>query len=118
MFDVTRTLALIKGAFLDPEPTWDSYLPDASDWQKTAVLLTAPLIAVSVVLDYVFDVMFPNRIALVPDPTLLNMLLGLVMAAIAAVVVACVFAILAGLFKGKNSFPLALAATTLAFVPG
>ena len=118
MFDFTRTLALIKGAIFDPEPTWDSYLPDASDWKKTAVLLTGPLIVVSVVLEYVLDVIVPNRITLTSDPSFLSMLLGLVMATVAAVVIAFVIAILAGLFKGKNSFPLALAATTLAFVPG
>ncbi len=61
MFDFTRTLALIKGAIFDPEPTWDSYLPDASDWKKTAVLLTGPLIVVSVVLEYVLDVIIPNQ---------------------------------------------------------
>ncbi len=57
MFDFTRTLALIKGAIFDPEPTWDN----ASDWKKTAVLLTGPLIVVSVVLEYVLDVIIPNQ---------------------------------------------------------
>ena len=118
MFDFTRTLAVIKGAIFDPEPTWDRYLQDASDWKKTAILLTGPLIVVSVVLDYALDVIIPNRFAFTSGPSLLSMLMGLVMAAVAAVVIAFVFAILAGLFKGKNSFPLALAATTLAFVPG
>ncbi len=118
MFDFTRTLALVKGAIFDPEPTWDSYLPDASDWKKTAILLTGPLIVVSVVLEYVLDVILPNRIMFTSDPSFLSMLLGLATAAVAAVVIAFVFAFLAGLFKGKNSFPLALAATTLAFVPG
>ena len=117
MFDFKRTFALIKGAIFDPEPTWDSYLPDAEDWKKTAVLLTGPLILGSGVLAFVLDRMFPNRMAFIPDTSLLDMLKGIVIGAVAAVVVAFIFALLAGLFKGKNSFPRALAATTLAFVP-
>jgi hypothetical protein len=117
MFDLKRTFALIKGAVFDPEPTWDSYLPDAEDWKKTAVLLTGPLILGSGVLAFVLDRIFPNQMAFIPDTSLLDMLKGIVIGAVAAVVVAFIFALLAGLFKGKNSFPRALAATTLAFVP-
>ena len=118
MFDFKRTIALIKGAIFDPEPTWDSYLPDAEDWKKTAVLLTGPLIIGSGVLAFVLDRIFPNRMSFIPDTSLLDMLKGIVIAAVAAVIVAFIFALLAGLFKGKNSFPRALAATSLAFVPG
>ena len=118
MFDFKRTFALIKGAIFNPEPTWDSYLADAEDWKKTAVLLTAPLIVGSSVLAYVLDLIFPNRMAFIPDTSLLDMLKGIVIGAVAAVIVAFIFAFLAGLFKGRNSFPRALAATTLAFVPG
>jgi len=118
MFDLKRTLALIKGAIFDPDSTWESYLPDATDWRKTAALLTGPLVVASVVLDFVVDLVIPNRFAFVASPSVMNMLLGIVTAAIAAVVIAIVVAVLAGLFKGKNSFPLALAATSLAFVPG
>lgn len=118
MFDFKRTLALIKGAIFDPETTWDGYLPEASDWKKTAALLTGPLVVASGVLGYLVDFVFPNRNPFIPDTGFLDMLLGIVMAAVAAVVVAFVFAFLAGLFKGKNSFALSLAATSLAFVPG
>src|SRR5690606_20140419 len=44
--------------------------------------------------------------------------LSMIALALAAAAVAFVVAALAGVFRGKNSFPLALAATTLAFVPG
>ena len=118
MFDFKRTLALIKGAIFDPEATWDSYLPDAGDWKKTAVILTGPLIVGSGVLGYILDLIFPNRMPFAPEPSFVGMLIGIVVAAIAAALVALVFAIMAGLFKGKNSFPLALAATSLAFAPG
>ncbi len=46
MFDLKRTLDLINGALFDSEPTWRAYLPEAGDWQKTAFLLTGPLIEV------------------------------------------------------------------------
>ena len=118
MFDFKRTFVLIKGAIFDPEPTWDSYLPDAGDWKKTAALLTAPLIVGSGVLAFVLDRIFPNRMSFIPDTSLLGMVKGIVIAAVAAVIVAFIFALLAGLFKGKNNFPRALAATSLAFVPG
>lgn len=118
MFDFKRTLTLIKGAIFDPEATWDRYLPDAGDWKKTAVLLTGPLVVGSGVLSYVLAAIFPSRLPFYPSPSFLGMLSGIVVSAIAAVVIAFVVAILAGLFKGKNSFPLALAATSLAFVPG
>jgi hypothetical protein len=118
MFDFKRTLALIKGAIFDPETTWDGYLPEAGDWKKTAVLLTGPLVVASGVLAYILDVIVPNRMPFTPEPSFVGMLVGIVVAGVAAVIVAFVFAILAGLFKGKNSFPLALAATSLAFVPG
>lgn len=118
MFDITRTLMLIKGAIFDPETTWAGYLPDAADWKKTALLLTGPLVLGSQVLSYVLDLIFPNQMPFAPEPSFVGMLISIVVAAIAAVVIALVVAVLAGLFKGKNSFPLALAATSLAFVPG
>lgn len=118
MFDFKRTLELIKGAIFDPETTWDGYLADAGDWKKTATLLTGPLVVASGLLGYVLDVIFPNRMPFIANTSILEMLIGIVVAAVAAVVVAFVVAVLAGLFKGKNSFPLALAATSLAFVPG
>jgi len=118
MFDLKRTLALIKGAIFDPETTWDNYLPEAGDWKKTAMLLTVPLVVGSGVLSYILDLVLPNQSAFIPNTSFVDMLKGLVAAGVAAVVVAFVVAILAGAFKGKNSFPLALAATSLAFVPG
>ncbi len=118
MFDFKRTIDLIKGALFDPEATWDSYLPDAGDWKKTAALLTGPLVVGSGIISYVINLIFPNRLPFLPGPTLTGMLAGILISAIAAVVIAFVVAILAGMFKGKNSFPLGLAATSLAFVPG
>ena len=118
MFDINKTLGLVKGAMFDPEATWDSYFPEAGDWKRTAFLLTGPLVIASGVLSYIVSLIFPSRFPFVPTPTLAGALTGIIIGALAALVIAFVFAFLAGLFKGKNSFPLALAATSLAFVPG
>lgn len=118
MFDFKKTLTLIKGAIFDPDSTWDSYLPEAGDWVKTAALLTGPLVVASGLISYALDAIFPNRLPFIPDTSIVQMLIGIVVGAVAAILIAFVVAILAGLFKGKNSFPLALAATSLAFVPG
>ncbi|MDH4073267.1 MAG: YIP1 family protein [Gammaproteobacteria bacterium] len=118
MFDFNRTLALVKGAIFDPDATWAGYRADAEDWQKTALLLTAPLIVGSRVLYWLFDLVLPNRFDFIGNTTILETLVGIVIAAVAAGIIAFLVALFAGLFKGKNSFPLALAATTLAFVPG
>ena len=116
MIDPTRTLELIKGALFDPDRTWANYKSEASDWQKTAFLLTGPLIIGCQLLSYLMSLVFSS--AWFPTPGLGSVLITIVAQAAAAVAIAFVVALLAGLFRGKNSFPLALAATSLAFVPG
>ena len=118
MLDLNRTFSLVKGAMFDPDATWDSYLPEAGDWKKTVWLLTGPLIIATGLLSYILAMVFPSRIPFVGSPTLLSMLVGLIGAALGAAFVALVISMLAGLFKGEQSFPKALAATSLAFVPG
>ena len=118
MFDINKTLELVKGALVDPEGTWDRYLPEAADWKNTAIVLTGPLIVASGLLSYILGMIFSGRTVFLPSPTIVSTLTNMLVAAVAAVVIAFVVAFLAGVFKGKNSFPLALAATSLAFVPG
>ena len=119
MFDLNRTVELIRGALFDPEATWRSYLPEAGDWQKTAFLITGPLIVLSTVLAYIFGLISSDTSMFgIFRPTIASSLLNLVTAAIAAGVVAFIFSGLAGVFGGKSSFALGLAATSLAFVPG
>lgn len=119
MLDLQRTLKLIVGGIFDSENTWQSYLPEARNWQKTALLLTVPLIVISALAAYVFgflgsDVSIFGRFR----PTIVSTLLGMIMAAIAAGVIAFIVSALAGAFGGKNNFALGLAATTFAFIPG
>ena len=119
MFDPNRTAALTAGALFNSEPTWNSYLPDAVDWKKTALLLTGPLIVLSALLAYVFGLFSDDSsIFGIFRPTISSTLLSIVSAAIGAAVIAFVFSALSGAFGGKSGFALGLAATTLAFVPG
>lgn len=119
MIDLKRTLSLISGGIFDSEQTWRNYLPEAEDWQKTALLLTVPLIILAAVGAYVFgflgsDASFFGRFR----PTIVTTILTMISSAVAAIVVAFIVSALAGAFGGKNSFALGLAATTFAFIPG
>lgn len=119
MIDLKRTLSLIKGGIFDSEQTWRNYLPEAENWQKTALLLTIPLIVFAAVAAYVFgflgsDVSIFGRFR----PTIISTIMTMITSAIAAAVVAFIFSALAGAFGGKNHFGLGLAATTFAFIPG
>ncbi len=119
MFDLNRTLQLIRGAIFDPEATWRTYLPEAGDWRRTAFLLTGPLIVLAAVVAYLIGLavgdagMFGHL-----RPTLGSTVVRILAGIIGAAVVAWVFSTLAGLFGGRRSFAHGLAATTLAFVPG
>ena len=117
MFHLKRTLELVKGALLDPEPTWRSYLPEALDWKKTALLLTGPLIVAAALIYWLLGFLNTGT-SVLARPTLATVLWQIVMGAILAGVVALIWSALAGAFRGKSSFALGLAATTLAFVPG
>lgn len=115
MFDPTRTLELVKGALLEPEPTWYGYLGETDDWKKTAALLTGPLIVASALIAYLLGFLGGGPFGV--RPTIGSTLLNIVAGGIAITVVTFVFSSLASLFGGKYDFARGLAATTLAFVP-
>ncbi len=119
MVDLQRTLSLIRGGIFDSEQTWRNYLPEADNWQKTALLLTVPLIIFAAVGAYLFsflggEMSFFGRFR----PTIVSTILTMIASAIAAAAVAFVVSALAGAFGGKSSFALGLSATTFAFIPG
>ena len=119
VFDIDRTLHLIKGALFDPEATWQEYLPEAGNWQKTAALLTGPLIVTSAVLAYLVGFLGSDAALFgMFRPTIGSTIANIILGAVGAATVAFVFSALSGAFGGKNSFALGLAGTTLAFVPG
>lgn len=112
MIDLARTTELVKGALFDAEATWRSYLPEAGDWKKTALLLTVPLILASAVIASVLGLVGSNA------SLFGGLVFAIVWGAIAAAIVAYIFGAFASFFGGKGGFALGLAATTLAFVPG
>ena len=119
MIDINRTIQLVVGALFDSEATWRSYLPEAGSWQKTALLLTGPLIVASAVVAYLLSLLSGDSSMFgMFRPTLMSTAFGIVMGAIGAGIIAFIFSALAGAFGGKNNFALGLAAITLAFVPG
>mgnify|MGYP000421582465 CR=1 FL=1 len=118
MLDPTRTLQLIKGGLFDPEATWRSYLPEAENWQKTAILLTGPLILLAAVLGYLLGFMGSGASVFGFRPTLTSTLIGILSGAIAISVVSLVLSTLSGLFGGRTGFGRGLAAASLAFIPG
>ena len=118
MFDINRTIKLITGALLDREATWREYLPEADNWQKTAFLLTGPLIIASAILAYVFGLFASDgSMFSMFRPTILSTIGQIIIGAMSAGAFAFILAAFAGTFGGKNSFALGLAAMTLAFVP-
>ncbi|MDJ0748227.1 MAG: Yip1 family protein [Woeseiaceae bacterium] len=119
MIDLARTFSLIRGGVFDPEKTWRDYLPEADDWQKTALLLTGPLIILSAVAAYLIGFL-GSGVSLFGQfrPTIMTTIVAMISSAIAAGVVAFIVGALAGAFGGKGNFALGLAATTFAFIPG
>jgi len=119
MIDLKRTLTLVSGGIFDSEQTWRNYLPEADNWQKTALLLTGPLIVFAAVAAYIFGFL-GSDVSLFGQfrPTIVSTILTMIMSAIAAAVIALIVGALAGAFGGKNNFALSLAATTFAFIPG
>ena len=119
MIDLNKTINLVTGALTNPQATWQSYLPEADDWQKTAMLLTGPLIVASAVIAYLTSLVFPaSEFAAQFRPSLVSTIGAIILGAIGAGVVAVIVSKLAGMFGGKDSFARGLAAATLAFVPG
>ncbi|MGB5352861.1 MAG: hypothetical protein WBN32_04530, partial [Woeseia sp.] len=73
MIDLKKTVTLISGALTNREATWRAYLPEANDWQKTAMLLTGPLIVASSASAYALALVFSNSAMLgMFSPTLFS----------------------------------------------
>ncbi len=118
MINPKRTLQLIRGGLIDSQNTWNGYLKTAEDWKETAFLLTGPLIVVSAVAAYCIGFLGKSSsLFSLFRPTIASTIGTIVSTTIGAIVVAFVVSALAGAFGGKKSFALALAATSLAFIP-
>lgn len=118
MFDLQKTLNLIKGGLLEPVQTWESYLAGNHDWKETASILTGPLILVSVVLTSILGWLFRNHSLFGQQTGFRTTILVLIGAVIGVFIAAFVFSRLAGYFQGKHDFNRGFAAVSLAAIPG
>jgi hypothetical protein len=117
-FDFTKTLGLVKGGLLNAEETWKNYLEANPTWQQTALVLTGPLLIVSVLLSLIFSRVIGGYSAFgYQSGWFASLIMGLIMGAIAVVIASLVFNFLAGIFKGTPNFSRAFAAVSLAAIP-
>jgi hypothetical protein len=117
MFDVNKTLNIIKGGLLEPGVTWKAYLDENHDWKETLTLVAGPLIIVSAIAAATFSWIFSSHTLFGQRTGFWGLLLGIVAAAIGLVVTGFMFSFFAGIFKGKHDFNKGLAAVTLAAIP-
>jgi len=115
--DLTQTWALIRGALLDTQATWDSYYEENNGWQKTALLLTGPLIIGSALLEGVFGWIFGTLHSIGFGAGLVWWLRALIMSILGFTIFVFVINFLAGKFQGKPDFNRSFAALSLAAVP-
>ena len=118
MFDPQKTLNLIKDGLLEPGKTWQSYLDENHDCKETAILLTGPLILVSVILSSILGWVFSSQYMFAHRGGFWATILGLIAAVIGLLVAAFLFSYLAGVFNGKHDFNKGFAALSLAAIPG
>lgn len=118
MFDINKTVDLIKGGLLDPRATWQSYAAENRSWQDTGALLTLPMIIGSWILAGILSLIFRSYSLFGMGMGFGYWVLGLIFAIIDIAVSTVIFSYLAGAFKGKNDVNKGLAALSLAAVPG
>lgn len=118
MFDINKTIELIRGGLLEPKETWQSYLAENRGWQDTATLLTLPLIIVSFVLSGVLSWIFGSYYMFTVGTGFGPWLLSVIMAVVAIAAGSFIFSYLAGVFNGRHDFNKGLAAVTLTAIPG
>ncbi|MDN5938429.1 MAG: YIP1 family protein [Salinisphaera sp.] len=116
-FDFARTQELLKGAALEPEPTWQAYHAQAHDWTVTATLLAGPMIVITAILVPILGWIFGTNMLPGIGGFIAQIILTLIMGLIGLAVSGAVFGLLAGSFGGNSSFDEGFAATSLAAVP-
>jgi hypothetical protein len=117
--DLKETLRLVQGGLLDHRATWQNYLDSDPPWQKTAGLLVGPIVLTNVVFSLVFAKLMGGFYSYAYGSNIIvALVMGLIMSVAGMALGSFVLAFLAGNFGGKNSFSRALAAVSLAAIPG
>ncbi len=117
MIDIQRTIRLILGALFDAADTWRAYRPDSGDWRRTAVLITIPVIVMSMLVAWLLGLVTGGSALFGVRPTLVQTLMAIVSGLLGLALAAFIFSYLAGMFGGRHDFARAFAALSLAYVP-
>ncbi len=112
-----KTWHFLRGALVDPQPTWEALFEEDKPWQSTAVILTGPLIIGSLVLRGILSWLFSSAYPFSHSMGLTGWLTALLMTLLGFAVFVFVLNFLAGQFKGKVNFNRAFAAASLVAVP-
>jgi len=117
-FDIKKTLELVKNGLLNPEGTWNSFLEENPEWQKTLILLTGPVLLASVVLNVIFSRMLGGYGAYAVGGNIVTaLLIGLITAIAGFILFVFIASFFAGKFGGTSDFSRAFAAVSLAAIP-
>lgn len=116
-FDLARTIALLRGAALDPEPTWRTCKAAGHDWSTMTTLLAGPMVVAAAILAPVVGWVFGTNLASGVAGFVTQIAIVMVGGGLTLAVAATVFGLLAGSFGGVSSFDDGFAAVTLAAVP-
>jgi len=117
--DLARTMALIRGGLLDRERTWEAWLANDPPWQKTATLLTGPLIVASTLLSLIFASVTGGwtMYSQAGMNFIVGAVLGVMMAAVSVFILTAAFYYLAGPFGARRNFDRAFAGVSLGLIP-
>lgn len=118
MFDPSKTMKLIAGGLTSPRETWESWLGENPGWQRTAIVLTVPMIVLAVIIGWLLSVLFGGYFYYgYGRGIVLGLIVGLIAAGISIAVLSFVVSALAGMFDGEANFDRAFAAVSLATIP-
>jgi hypothetical protein len=114
VFEMKRFSELVRGALLDPEPTWAAYRAEERPWQYTASHLSGPLILASMAVAGLIAWLLNSGYQF-GSPGL--WLLATVMSFVQFAIAVGIFTGLAGAMGGRRDFDRGTAALSLAAVP-
>lgn len=115
-FDLSRTIALMKGGLLDREPTWQGYLAEEKPWLSTLGLLTLPMIVICGFVAYLLSLLF-SSFAIFPVAGLGATILSWIVGVLGVGLFSAAAWLLARSMGGKDSFDRAFAAVSLGLIP-
>ena len=118
MFEVEQTVKYLKGAVQNPELTWNDYISENFDWKSTAVIITLPMVVVSIFVNYVLAKFVFTSSGLAHIYTGELFLKTMAFALVSYFVFSYILAFFSSKFGGEADYDNALAASSLSAVPG